>query len=95
MSFGPLSRGSAYCGYAVLAGTLVAAGLSPVELPAKRQYDWEAILSPTPAAFLDEHASWLFAGAARASSDPLAGLPPPNDALATLRDRAAALLAEV
>ena len=95
VSFGPLSRGSAYCGYAVLAGTLVAAGLSPCSLPANRQFDWEAILSPTPAAFLEEHAAWLFDGATRASSDPLAGLPPPDDALATSRDRAHALLAEV
>ena len=96
VSFGPLSRGSAACGYVVLAGLLVAGGLAapPPRMPRGRQLDWEAILSPTPAAFLETHAGWLRAGAAAAAEDLLAGLPDHGAAFATLRDRIAALVSE-
>ena len=92
VSFGPLSRGSAAVGYTVLAGLLVAARLTPPRaMPRGRQLDWEAILSPTPEAFLGDYAAWLRDAAIPATDDPLAGLPPPETAFPTLRARLAAL----
>lgn len=88
-AFGPLSRGSAACGYAVLFGMLTAAGLGvPSALPPGRQVDWEAILAPTASGFADGVRPWLAdATAAAAPGD----LPPPPEAFATLRDRLGAL----
>ena len=46
MVFAPISRGTAFCGYAALSATLQAAGYeikSP--LPRNKQLDWEAIFA--------------------------------------------------
>jgi tetratricopeptide (TPR) repeat protein len=88
-AFGPLSRGSACCGYAVLFGTLLAADCGvPSSLPSERQIDWEAILAPTAASFLDGVRPWLADSVEAALPD----LPPPDEAFSTLRDRLGALL---
>ena len=95
VSFGPLSRGSAACGYVVLAGLHIAAGLKapPPKMPPGRQLDWEAILTPTPRAFVDDHTAWLQQGLDPDPIDRLADLPSPDAAFPTLRDRVAALAA--
>lgn len=60
VNFGPLSRGSAACGYVVLAGLMAAAGWRLVEpVPRGVQMDWEAILRPTPEAFMTKARPWL------------------------------------
>jgi hypothetical protein len=61
VNFGPLSRGSAACGYAVLRACLAAVGLGlrlPA-LPPAKQLDWEAILRPAPASFIAAVKPWL------------------------------------
>ena len=88
-AFGPLSRGSACCGYAVLFGTLLAADCGvPSSLPSERQVDWEAILAPDAAAFVAGVRPWLADSVEAALPD----LPPPDEAFSTLRDRLGALL---
>ncbi|KAJ8610114.1 hypothetical protein CTAYLR_007093 [Chrysophaeum taylorii] len=61
VNFGPLTRGTAACGYAVLAGLLLALGFRPPlpPLPRHFQLDWEAILSPAPDDFLRDATTWL------------------------------------
>lgn len=51
-NFGPLSRGSAACGYVVAQGLMLAMGMRPGRRKGGVQLDWEAILTPTPQAFL-------------------------------------------
>ena len=55
LNFGPLTRGSAACGYALMYAVLAALGVR-VEPWLRRgvQVDWEAILRPTPEAFIAE-----------------------------------------
>lgn len=97
--FGPLSRGSAFCGYAVLAGLLVALGFHPPfpPIPAKTQLDWEAILRPAPDDFLREATSWLVDVLLDDTNQPsdcnyLSELPDMNLAFPALANRLAALL---
>ena len=61
VNFGPLSRGSAACGCAVLRACLAAAGfdLQLPALPPNKQLDWEAILRPNPASFIAHVTPWL------------------------------------
>lgn len=60
VNFGPLSRGSAACGYIVLSGLMAAAGWRLTELlPTNVQMDWEAILRPSPEAFIAKARPWL------------------------------------
>ena len=61
VNFGPLSRGSAACGYAVLRACLAAVGyhLELPALPPNKQLDWEAILRPNPASFIAHVKPWL------------------------------------
>lgn len=67
VNFGPLSRGSAACGYVVLAGLMAAMGWKIVEpLPPNVQMDWEAILRPTPEDFLAIARPWLYRARRRA-----------------------------
>ena len=88
-AFGPLSRGSACCGYAVLFGILLAADCGvPSSLPSERQIDWEAILAPDASTFVAGVRPWLADSVEAALPD----LPPPDEAFSTLRDRLGALL---
>ena len=74
VNFGPLSRGSAACGYAVLSGLMAAAGWRLTEpFPENVQMDWEAILRPTPAAFMAVARPWL--RRSRRREDVLDGVP--------------------
>lgn len=58
--FAPLSRGTALCGYAMLSGTLQAAGFEiEGSLPKNIQLDWEAILATNFKAFLPVALSML------------------------------------
>jgi hypothetical protein len=60
INFGPLSRGTSGVGMSVLIAMLLAQGLRlDRQLPRKVQLDWEAILSPHPAAFTAAIADWL------------------------------------
>ncbi|CAM9274638.1 unnamed protein product [Scytosiphon promiscuus] len=75
VNFGPLSRGSAACGYVVLSGLMAAAGWRLTEpLPANVQMDWEAILRPNPEAFMTKARPWL--KRTRRRQDVLEGVPP-------------------
>lgn len=61
VNFGPLSRGSAACGYVVVYGLFLAMGMRLSTGVAEGvQMDWEAILSPDPEAFLDSVRPWLY-----------------------------------
>jgi len=76
-NFGPLSRGSAACGYAVLCGLLAALNLeveTPL-LPEGKQLDWEAILRPSPKAFAAHVKPWVLPKLRRPS--PPSSLPSP------------------
>lgn len=74
VNFGPLSRGSAACGYVVLSGLMAAAGWRLTEpLPANVQMDWEAILRPNPEAFIAKARPWL--KRTRRREDVLEGVP--------------------
>lgn len=74
VNFGPLSRGSAACGYVVLSGLMAAAGWRLTEpLPRNIQMDWEAILRPNPEAFMAEARPWL--KRSRRREDVLEGVP--------------------
>lgn len=61
VNFGPLSRGSAACGYVVVYGLFLAMGMRLSTGVAEGvQMDWEAILSPDPEAFLESVRPWLY-----------------------------------
>ena len=135
VNFGPLSRGSAACGYAILVAVLAAlnveititsddvvddddtavarstkgsakikggakfkgnssgSGSGQHWLPRGVQLDWEAILRPTPRAFIAEVKPKLRPRLRPLppSADLLAAVPLLDDALPTLRDALAAL----
>ena len=58
VTFAPLSRGSAVCGYAALCAVLRCGGYElAAHLPENRQLDWEAILAQTRSAFCTTAAS--------------------------------------
>lgn len=59
VNLGPLSRGTAMTGYAILLSVMVAIGLQPPPLIRGRQLDWEAILSPSIEAFRSIGREWL------------------------------------
>ena len=90
VAFGPLSRGSAACGYVVMLGLLLALGVSVADTPMPEgvQMDWEAILRPSPRAFIDEGAH------SGARDDPLRGVPLVAETFATTRDVLRALNAD-
>ena len=108
VNFGPLSRGSAACGYAIFVAVLAALNVE-VSLPWLKkgvQLDWEAILRPTPQAFIAavkpalrpkiKHVVSRPAAAddgdeQEITSDLLSGVPPLSEALPTLRGALAAL----
>ena len=101
VAFGPLSRGSAACGYVVMLGLLLALGVSVADTPMPEgvQMDWEAILRPSPRAFIDEAAPWLYRARRRcahigARDDPLRGVPLVAETFATTRDVLRALNAD-
>ena len=60
INFGPLSRGTSGVGMSILIALLLALDLRLTrQLPHKVQLDWEAILSPSPAAFTGAILEWL------------------------------------
>ncbi|CAB1105083.1 unnamed protein product [Ectocarpus sp. CCAP 1310/34] len=82
VNFGPLSRGSAACGYIVLSGLMAAAGWRLTEpLPVNVQMDWEAILRPNPEEFIKKAGPWL--RRTRRREDVLEGVQPVPDAFPT------------
>lgn len=90
VNFGPLSRGSAACGYIVLSGLMAAAGWRLTELlPANVQMDWEAILRPSPEAFIAKARPWL--KRTRRREDILEGVPAVSDAFPTALEAIKAL----
>eukprot|EP00752_Nemacystus_decipiens_P001790 g1729.t1 len=90
VNFGPLSRGSAACGYIVLSGLMAAAGWRLTEpMPPNVQMDWEAILRPSPEAFIATARPWLTR--TRRREDILEGVPAVQDALPTVLDAIKAL----
>ena len=93
VNFGPLSRGSAACGYAMLLAALTALNIEvalPL-LPRGKQLDWEAILRPSPRAFSDHVAPWIRPrlswpqAAGSGLGDVLTAVPEADGALPTLR----------
>jgi len=85
----PLARGTAAVGYTTLLGLFLAVG-TPVAspIPPDTQVDWEAILAPSPTAFIAAVAPWLLPPGARpgaggkappaaSTSAPAAGALPP------------------
>jgi hypothetical protein len=71
VTFAPLSRGTAACGYVAMTAVVAAAGLRFTRpLPPGKQLDWEAILSPTPAVFLEQVLPW-FEGSLQPLTRPL------------------------
>jgi len=105
VSFGPLSRGSAACGYAVLAGMLMGLGFAaPLpKMPTGVQLDWEAILRATPQEFCEDASIWLLphlvvsgnggASPRTAQGDVVDDLPPFQETFVTLDDLFKALAA--
>lgn len=90
VNFGPLSRGSAACGYVVLWGLMAAAGWRLTEpLPPNIQMDWEAILRPNPEAFLAKARPWL--KRSRRREDILEGVPEVTFAIPTALEAIRAL----
>lgn len=90
VNFGPLSRGSAACGYIVLSGLMAAAGWRLTELlPPNVQMDWEAILRPSPEAFIAKARPWLMR--TRRREDILDGVPAVQDAFPTALEAIKAL----
>lgn len=90
VNFGPLSRGSAACGYVVLSGLMAAAGWRLTELlPPNVQMDWEAILRPSPEAFIAKARPWL--RRTRRREDILEGVPAVRDAFPTALEAIKAL----
>ena len=60
VTFAPLSRGSAACGYAALQSVLLCGGKwSGKRLPRGKQLDWEAILSPSCDVFIGSVRDWF------------------------------------
>ncbi|CAM9529817.1 unnamed protein product, partial [Choristocarpus tenellus] len=92
VNFGPLSRGSAACGYIVLAGLMLALEwqLTQPFLPPGVQMDWEAILCSSPDAFLEKARPWLH-GALRHCDDHLSSIPLVKDAFPTVLEAIKAL----
>ena len=85
----------------MLLGLLLALGISVSDtpMPAGVQMDWEAILRPSPRAFIDEAAPWLYRARRRcahigARDDPLRGVPLVAETFATTRDVLRALNAD-
>lgn len=90
VNFGPLSRGSAACGYIVLSGLMAAAGWRLTELlPPNVQMDWEAILRPSPEEFIAKARPWLTR--TRRREDILEGVPAVQDAFPTALEAIKAL----
>ncbi|CAM9565623.1 unnamed protein product [Discosporangium mesarthrocarpum] len=90
VNFGPLSRGSAACGYIVMVGLLMALGWELNKpLPPGVQMDWEAILRPTPELFMEVSRPWLHS--ARHRRDVLAGVPDVLEAFPTVLEALKAL----
>ena len=90
VNFGPLSRGSAACGYIVLSGLMAAAGWRLTELlPTNVQMDWEAILRPSPEAFIAKARPWL--RRTRRREDVLEGVPSVPSAFPTALEAIKAL----
>ena len=62
VTFAPLSRGTAACGYAVFCAVLLSLGRRPANdflLPAGKQLDWEAILAVDFAVFWNTVKDWF------------------------------------
>lgn len=60
VTFAPLSRGTACCGYIALASTLLSCNLFFAKpLPKDKQLDWEAIFAPDVGAFVAKVLPWL------------------------------------
>ena len=95
VNFGPLSRGTAACGYGTLLGLFTALNLRVALpfLPPEKQLDWEAILRPTPQAFIDHVRPWVRPKLTRPQGDVLSGVGPVDAALPTLRHAVGALSA--
>lgn len=91
VNFGPLSRGSAACGYIVLSGLMAAAGWRLTEpLPANVQMDWEAMLRPSPQAFMEKARPWL-KRSRQPSGSMLEGVQPVHEAFPTALEAIKAL----
>lgn len=105
VNFGPLSRGSAACGYVMLSALLLSFGyeIQLPWMPSQIQMDWEAILRPSPQEFIKVVKPWMLpklkfvlnknsAAAAAASSTSFASSSPQfKDVIVTLRDAYTAL----
>uniref|UniRef100_A0A7S2SK19 Protein O-GlcNAc transferase n=1 Tax=Rhizochromulina marina TaxID=1034831 RepID=A0A7S2SK19_9STRA len=60
VNFGPLSRGSAACGYAAVLGIFTALNIDVTRgVPKGLQMDWEAILRRYPGEFVDSTLHWM------------------------------------
>lgn len=60
-NFMPLARGTSAVGYTVLLGLFLACNMEVTgNIPSGIQVDWEAILTPTPDAFMGSVKSWLY-----------------------------------
>ncbi len=84
VTFAPLSRGTAVCGYAALAAILGSCGyIVSSSLPPKIQLDWEAIFAVDCAEFIATTKSYISIKVNEKSSD--LGKHSVNDAVPTLR----------
>ena len=81
-NFMPLARGSAFCGYTMLLGCQLAAGiLRPIPIPINMQVDWEALLEPEVGAFIKVMRSWLLAPQDKANNTKADSIPVSVDSL--------------
>eukprot|EP00960_Hanusia_phi_P038138 753295-Hanusia_phi.AAC.5 len=84
VNFGPLSRGTAACGYIAFFALMLSIGFEVQTSPPEgTQVDWPAILSPTPAGFIEEVRSWIYPS--RERCDILETAPAVGEVLATPR----------
>lgn len=91
VNFGPLTRGSAACGYAFLHALLLAFDVRiAASVPTGVQMDWEAILRPTPTSFREVAHRWMLP-ALQECSDIITSVPDISKTLPTLRAAVAAL----
>eukprot|EP00753_Platysulcus_tardus_P010750 PLAT302.4.p1 GENE.PLAT302.4~~PLAT302.4.p1 ORF type:complete len:247 (+),score=76.28 PLAT302.4:23-742(+) len=86
VNFGPLTRGSAATGYAIMYALFYAAGLRVTQPPPSgMQLDWEAILQPSPEAFVEAVGHLLAPARERVDPEQLRTLPQVEQVVPTLR----------
>jgi len=90
VNFGPLSRGTAACGYIAFFALMLSIGYEvDVSPPEGTQVDWPAILTPRPAEFAAEVTTWI--GPGRVKSTILDECPLVATTIATPREMIEAL----